>query len=192
MGGQGVSEASVLVVEDEPEIATLYEQFLDDRYDVTVVSTVEAAVETVSSSFDAVLLDRRLPDGEGSEVLTHVRSAGHDCRVAMVTAVEPDYDIIEMGFDLYVTKPVDRESLQTALETLLARSQYDDLLREAAALASKRAVLEAQRAPEQLEANAAYTRLVDRLEAIDTDIDDAAASLSPADYRTMFRDLGRR
>jgi len=187
-----VSEASVLVVEDEPEIAALYKQFLDGRYDVTVVSTVEAAVETVDVSVDAVLLDRRLPDGEGSEVLTHVRSAGFDCRVAMVTAVEPDFDIIEMGFDLYVTKPVDRESLQTALETLLARSQYDDLLREAAALASKRAVLEAQRAPEQLEENTAYTRLVDRLEAIDTDINDAAASLSPTDYRTMFRDLGRR
>jgi DNA-binding response OmpR family regulator len=186
-----VSEASVLVVEDEPEIATLYEQFLDDRYDVTVVSTVEAAVETVSSSFDAVLLDRRLPDGEGSEVLTHMRSAGDDCRVAMVTAVKPDYDIIEMGFDLYVMKPVDRERLQTALETLLAREQYDDLLREAAALASKRAVLEAQHAPEQLEAKAAYTPLVNRLEAIDTDIDNVAASLSPADYRMMFRDLGR-
>lgn len=187
-----MSEASVLVVEDEPEIAALYEQFLEGRYDVTVVSTVEAAIETVDALFDAVLLDRRLPDGDGNEVLTHVRSAGLDCRVAMVTAVEPDFDIIEMGFDLYVTKPVDRESLQTALETLLTRSQYDGLLQEAAALAGKRAVLEAQRAPEQLQENAAYRELVNRLEAIDTDITDAAASLSPADYRTMFRDLGQR
>lgn len=187
-----MSETSVLVVEDEPEIAALYEQFLDDQYDVTVASTVEAAIDAVDASFDAVLLDRRLPDGDGGDVLTHVRSAALDCRVAMVTAVEPDVDIIEMGFDLYVTKPVDRESLQTALETLLTRSQYDELLQEAAALASKRAVLEAQRAPEQLEAHPAYARLADRLEAIDADINDAAASLSAADYRTMFRDLGRR
>lgn len=187
-----MSEATVLIVEDEPAIAALYVGFLDDGYDVTIAETVDEAIERVDASVDAVLLDRRLPDGTGTDVLTHIRSHGFDCRVAMVTAVEPDVDIVEMGFDLYVTKPVDKASLTSALETLLARNEYDDLLQEAASLASKRAVLEAQQARDQLAKNQSYVELLNRLDEIDASIDDAAASLSPADYRTMFRDIGQR
>ena len=95
-----MGEPTVLVVEDESDIAALYAGFLRERYAVTVAATVAEAKEVVDESFDAVLLDRRLPDGSGDEVLEHVRERGLDCRVAMVTAVEPDFDIIGMGFDL--------------------------------------------------------------------------------------------
>jgi len=185
-----VSGTSVLVVEDEPDIAALYAGFLEERYDVTVAETAAEAIEIVDGSIDAVLLDRRLPDGSGDDVLEHIRENGFDCRVAMVTAVEPDFDIIDMGFDLYLTKPVSRTNLLDALETLLTRNEYDDLLQEAASLASKRAVLKSQKPTARLEGNESYTELVDRLEAIDADIDDIGESLSTDDYRAMFRDIG--
>ena len=185
-----MSGTSVLVVEDEPDIAALYAGFLEERYDVTVAETAAEAIEIVDESFDAVLLDRRLPDGSGDDVLEHIRENGFDCRVAMVTAVEPDFDIIDMGFDLYLTKPVSRTNLLDALETLLTRNEYDDLLQEAASLASKRAVLKSQKPTARLEGNESYTELVDRLEAIDADIDDIGESLSTDDYRAMFRDIG--
>jgi DNA-binding response OmpR family regulator len=108
----------------------------------------------------------------------------------MVTAVEPDFDIIDMGFDLYLTKPVSRSKLLAAIDTLLTRSEYDDLVQEAAALASKRAVLSSQKPAAQREENEAYAELVDRLEDLDADIDDLGESLSTDDYRAMFRDLG--
>jgi len=185
-----VSDPSVLVVEDEPDIAALYAGFLEERYDVDVAETAAEAIDRVDAAIDVVLLDRRLPDGSGDDVLDHLRGEGYDCRVAMVTAVEPDFDIIDMGFDLYLTKPVSRTKLLAAIDTLLTRSEYDDLVQEAAALASKRAVLSSQKPAAQREGNDAYADLVDRLEELDADIDDLGESLSTDDYRAMFRDLG--
>ena len=178
------------MVEDEPDIAELYAGFLAERCEVTVVDTVTEAIAVVDGSFDAVLLDRRLPDGSGDDVLEHVRTNGYDCRVAMVTAVEPDFDILDMGFDIYLTKPISRPNLLDALDSLLTRNEYDDLLQEAAALANKRAVLEAKKSTARLEDNEGYAELVERLESIDADIDDLGESLSTDDYRAMFRDIG--
>ncbi|MDZ5811059.1 HalX domain-containing protein [Halorubrum sp. AD140] len=185
-----MSDPSVLVVEDEPDIAALYAGFLEEQYEVTLAETAAEAIDRVDETVAVVLLDRRLPDGSGDDVLERIREAGYDCRVAMVTAVEPDFDIIDMGFDLYLTKPVSRSKLLAAIETLLTRSEYDDLVQEAAALASKRAVLSSQKPAAQREGNESYAELVDRLEAIDADIDDLGESLSADDYRAMFRDLG--
>ena len=185
-----MSDLSVLVVEDEPDIAALYSGFLEERYAVTVAKTAAEAVDVVDATVDVVLLDRRLPDGSGDDVLEHIRESGYDCRVAMVTAVEPDFDIIDMGFDLYLTKPVGRGKLLAAIETLLTRSEYDDLVQEAAALASKRAVLNSQKPAAQREGNDSYADLVARIEELDADIDDLGESLSSDDYRAMFRDLG--
>ena len=185
-----MSEATVLVVEDEPDIAALYAGFLEERYDVVVAETTTEAVGTVDETFDAVLLDRRLPDGSGDDVLEYIRENGFDCRVAMVTAVEPDFDIIDMGFDLYLTKPVSRTDLLSALETLLSRNEYDEMLQQAAALASKRAVLESEKPTAHLENNESYDELLERLAELDADIDDLGEAFSADDYRAMFRDIG--
>ena len=185
-----MDEPNVLVVEDESDIAALYAGFLRERYSVTVATTAEEAIDVVDERFDAVLLDRRLPDGSGDQVLEHIRENSLECRVAMVTAVEPDFDIIDMGFDLYLTKPVSRSNLLRAIETLLSRTEYDDLLQEAAALASKRAVLKSEKPTAQLERNEAYADLLARLEDLDADIDDLSESFSTDDYRAMFRDIG--
>ena len=185
-----MSDPSILVVEDEPDIAALYAGFLEERYAVDVAETATDAIDRVDPDLDVVLLDRRLPDGSGDDVLEHIRQEGYDCRVAMVTAVEPDFDIIDMGFDLYLTKPVSRSNLLAAIDTLLTRSEYDELIQEAAALASKRAVLNSQKPAAQREGNEAYAELVERLEDLDADIDDLGESLSTDDYRAMFRDLG--
>ncbi len=185
-----MDEPNVLVVEDESDIAALYAGFLRERYSVTVATTAEEAIDVVDERFDAVLLDRRLPDGSGDQVLEYIRENSLECRVAMVTAVEPDFDIIDMGFDLYLTKPVSRSNLLRAIETLLSRTEYDDLLQEAAALASKRAVLKSEKPTAQLERNEAYADLLARLEDLDADIDDLSESFSTDDYRAMFRDIG--
>lgn len=47
-----------------------------------------------------------MPVRSGNEVLDKMRIAGYDWCVAMVTTVEPDLDILEMGFDDYLVKPV--------------------------------------------------------------------------------------
>jgi len=55
---------------------------------------------------DAVLLDRRMPDVHGDEVLARLREEGCDCPVIMTTAVDPGMDILEMDFEDYLCKPV--------------------------------------------------------------------------------------
>lgn len=180
----------VLIVEDEPEVADLYRGYLSGTYDVTVANTGAEALDLVDDATDAVLLDRRLPDTSGADVLAAIRERGLDCRVAMVTAVEPDVDIVEMGFDLYLVKPATRDDIQSAVERLGTRAQYDDTLQRTASLVTKRAVLEAERTPAELRSSPEYEDLLADIDSLQSKMEDLATAFSPDDYRMLFRDLG--
>ncbi len=80
----------VLVVEDEPDLADLYATWLRGEYRVRVAYGGREALEKLDDEVEVVLLDRRMPDLSGDEALKEIRERGFDCRVAMVTAVEPD------------------------------------------------------------------------------------------------------
>lgn len=153
----------ILIVEDEPDVAETYARWLQD-YDVRRVESGEAALAQLDETIDVVLLDRMLPGKSGAEVLDEIRARGIDCRVAMVTAVDPDFDIIEMGFDEYVTKPPERDQLRTTVERLLQRAALDGELQEYYSLVARRAALEAELGAERLESNDEYTDLVDQIE----------------------------
>jgi len=191
---------TILIVEDESSVTNLYVQFLQPEYTVLTAETAQEGIDILlreeptadasATAVDAVLLDRRLPDAPGEEVLGYIEDHGLDCRVAMVTGVEPDFDIVDMGFDLYIVKPVTRSELLEAVGTLFVRSEYGGLLREAASLASKRALLESEKSDAELEASEEYSTLLDRMSELDDELLDLAESLSSDDYRVMFRDLG--
>ncbi len=182
---------TVLIVEDEPQVARLYEGYLPSDYEVRTVHTGQDALSVADEDVDAVLLDRRLPDMQGREVLAELRDRGLDAPIAVVTAVDPDLDIIEMGFDLYVVKPVSESELRDALDRLWTRSQYDTKLRRAASLVSKRAVLETQHDADELAESTEYARLLDRIDQLETELDDMAAAFSADDYRLLFREIGQ-
>lgn len=173
----GETEPTVLAVDDEPDLAELYRVYLDSAYDVRIATGGEAAIAEMDESVDVVLLDRRMPDMSGHEVLTAMREAGYDARVAMLTAVEPDVDIVDMPFDDYKTKPVTKEDLLTLVEVLLYRAEFDEHSQQFFALASKKAALEAADATGGDE----YEELVERMEAIRGRVDDALDRLSARD-----------
>jgi len=195
-----MTSKTILVVEDETSVTKLYVQFLEPEYTVLTAETAQEGIDILlgqdeatdagAAEIDTVLLDRRLPDAPGEEVLDLIEEHGFDCRVAMVTGVEPDFDIVDMGFDLYIVKPVTRSELLEAVGTLFVRSEYGGLLREAASLASKRALLESEKSDAELEASEEYSTLLDRMSELDDELLDLAESLSSDDYRVMFRDLG--
>ncbi len=133
---------TVLVVDDDRALADTCEYWLRDEYDVRVAYGGRQALERVDGDVDVVLLDRRMPDVSGDDVLEEIDARGLDCRVAMMTAVAPDTDIVEMPFDEYLVKPVDEESVTEAVEELLVRAEFDDRIREYFALASTEAVLD--------------------------------------------------
>lgn len=140
----------VLVVDDDPQVGRLYAEFLADQYEVTLVESGDAALEAMSSTIDVVLLDRRMPGLSGNDVLEQLRENGYDQPVAIITAVEPDFDILKMGFDDYVVKPVTGDQLCELVETILLRKEYDSLVRDYFSLVSKVTALEQEKSPREL------------------------------------------
>ncbi|WP_435095717.1 HalX domain-containing protein [Halarchaeum sp. P4] len=180
---------TVLVVEDDHDLADLYAAWLQGDHEVRIANTASEAIERFDEDVDVVLLDRRLPESSGDEVLTTIRETGSDAQVAMVSAVDPDFDIIEMGFDAYLVKPVTREELIDLVSRLLARRLYTVEVREYFALASKRAALEARKDPEALAENEEYQRLLADLDALEATLDDELGALSDEDVVAVFKSL---
>jgi len=152
-------DRTVLVVDDDEEITETYRGMLEPEYTVITANSGEAALEKLHSSVDVVLLDRRMPGMTGDDVLDTIRSRERDCRVVMITAVEPDTDIIGMAFDEYLVKPVTNEQLHDVVEQMIRRSEGDDRIQEIFAVASKLATLEAKLEYDQLDESEAYKNL---------------------------------
>lgn len=167
-------EATVLVVDDETGLAELYSAFLGDVYDVRTATSGAEAVEKCDDAVDVLLLDRRMPQMSGDEVLTEIRQRGVDCRVGMLSAVEPDQDIVEMPFDDYCVKPVDNEELHAYVETLYQRSTYDERSQEFFSLAAKKSALEKA----GNDRTDQYDALVERMEELRADIDGVLEDLT--------------
>lgn len=183
----------VLVVEDEPDLADLYAAWLDDEYRVrTAYGGNEAldVLDEVGDDVDAMLLDRRMPGLSGDEVLDAVTERGIDCRVAMVTAVEPDFDILEMGFDDYLVKPVTSETLGDTVDTLLTRGDYDAGVQDLFSLTSKKAMLEAEKSPSELADNEEYQELTARIDELRDDVDRSLEAVTEDDdFDELFREF---
>ncbi len=178
----------VLVVDDQEDIADLYATWLRMDYAVRTAYDGEDALETVDADVDVVFLDRRMPDYSGDEVLERIRERGLDCRVVMVTAVDPDFDVIPMAFDDYLTKPVMREDLADAIESMRERDEYDETIQEYFALTSKKATLEAEKTQSQLRENEQYQEMVDRVEELAEEADTAVSRLDD-DFTSLFQEF---
>jgi len=180
--------ATVLVVDDERDIADLYSTWLGVDHEVLTAYGGREALEKVDESVDIVFLDRQMPEYSGDEVLAEIRDRGFDSRVVMVTAVDPDFDIVDMPFDDYLTKPVMREDLDEAVDTQLERDGYNDTLQEYFALTSKKATLEAEKTPSELEDNDEYRAMVDRVEELESQADHAVSGFED-DFDSLFQEL---
>jgi len=182
----------VLVVEDERDLSDLYRTWLAESYRVRTAEDGRAALDELDDEVDVVLLDRRMPDLSGDEVLDRIRERGYDCRVAMVTAVEPDTDIVDMAFDDYLVKPVSEEELVRMVENLRIRDAYSDGVKRLFSLASKKALLESEKDPNALDASSEYRQLCADLTDLRTQLDDKLARLSESDDLTLiYQDLER-
>ncbi|GGM64474.1 DNA-binding response OmpR family regulator [Halarchaeum rubridurum] len=180
---------TVLVVEDDRDLADLYAAWLDGDHAVRTANSAEEALERFDDEVDVVLLDRRLPESSGDDVLAELRGIGSDVQIAMVSAVDPDFDIIEMGFDAYLVKPVARDDLTDLVSRLLARRLYTVEVREYFSLAAKRAALEAQKDADQLADNEEYQRLLADIEALEGELDEELGNLDDEDVAAVFRSL---
>ncbi|WP_435359355.1 response regulator [Haloarchaeobius sp. DFWS5] len=143
---------TVLVAEDDEDLAETYDFWLRDEYDVRVATDGEEALETYGDEVDVVLLDRRMPVMAGDETLDRLKEKDPAVRVAMVTAVEPSVDIVEMRFDDYLVKPVGRDQIRDTVEELLVLASLDEEIRSYYSLQSTLVAAEESAAPTPSEA----------------------------------------
>ena len=175
------SDPVVLIVEDEPDVAETYRLWLEDTYTVRVAGNGNEGLDALDGSVAVVLLDRMMPGLSGDEVLEQIREQGLDCRVAMVTAVEPDFDILEMGFDAYLSKPVKSDQIRDTVENLLERSEYDSLLQEYYSLVEKQATLEATKTSVELEDSDEYDDLTARIDDLRDELSEMLGGIEDDD-----------
>lgn len=171
----------VLVVEDDPQVRELFTVYLSDRYEVETAASGEEALSTVSEDVDVILLDRKMPGYSGDDVLREIREKGVDCRVAMVTAFQPELDIIDLGFDDYVIKPVSEPELHNVVDSLLNWGQYDSIVRQYLNVAKRVAVFEEGYDESTLTQNDEYQHLLDELETLRTESRKTAEALETGD-----------
>lgn len=165
------SGSVVLIVEDKERTARMYRLYLDDEYEVRVATDGKEGLEKLDHDVDVVLLDRLMPNLSGDEMLAELQSKDIDCRVVMVTAVDPDTDLLDMEFDQYLVKPVEEAELRSAVERMLARDALENQVQDMLAIASKLATLEAKLEPEQLEESGAYQQLLGEFEQLRNEAD---------------------
>lgn len=181
--------AMVLVVEDERELADIYSLWLSSEYEVKTAYSGEDALNQLDESVDVVLLDRLMPGLSGDQVLPKLREINPDCFIVMVTAVDPDFDILDLGFDGYVTKPVNETDLHRIVEHVHNRGTYSDQVSEYYRISAKLGVLEGEKSEDVLQANEDFTALKQRAEALRREIDSASAGFDDLDFRALLKDL---
>lgn len=180
-------DRTVLAVDDEEALTELYRIWLKDDYIVHTACSGREAIEALDRTIDVVLLDRHMSRISGEEVLTEIRRRDLPCHVAMVTAVDPDFDVIEMGFDEYMIKPVSEDQLRDVVDSLLDRRQYDAPLRNVLSLISKQQVLAAVKPDVDLATQHEYATLVDQITEIQSSLDERIPSFDDEDFRAAFR-----
>ena len=169
---ESVGPPTVLVADDDRRLAEMHAEWLDREYDVRIAYDGDEAIRALDADIDVAVLDRRMPGRSGDTLVDWIRDNHLDCRIVILTSTSPDTDIVDLGFDEYLTKPTKRSEVLDIVDTVLDRQKYDALVQEYIALRSKQALLQAELPYEAREENSEYGQLATRIEKLETEIDD--------------------
>ena len=116
------TNADILVVDDEPDLLTLYElTLLREGHRVETAGSLAQARESLQArQFDLLITDMRLPDGMGMELLNELTQQKRTERVVVITAygsAENAVEALKHGAFDYLTKPVDLKQFRTVVAT---------------------------------------------------------------------------
>lgn len=115
----------VLSVDDDANLQHVISQYLeDDGYKVVTAGSVAAALEkSDTAGFDVILLDLILPDGEGTTLISRIRSKSRAPIIVVSGKDDTTEKIIclEMGADDYLTKPFELRELLARIKAVMRR-----------------------------------------------------------------------
>jgi DNA-binding NtrC family response regulator len=120
----------ILVVDDDENIRKVLLAILEDKgYAVESVGTAKEAVEKSKRKFyNLALIDLRLPDMEGIELLTKMRDTTPKMRKVIITGyptLQNAVDAVNKGADAYIVKPFDVENVLITIDHQLKKQQEE-------------------------------------------------------------------
>ena len=134
----------VLVIDDEPDLRTLYElTLLREGYRVETAATVAEARNLLDRNpFAAVITDMRLPDGTGLDLLKEIQAQRRPERCMVITAygsAENAVEALKNGAFDYLTKPVDLKQFRTVVASAIRDRTSDRVAAARADMVAPRA-----------------------------------------------------
>lgn len=123
---------TILIVDDEPAMRRGLRRVLSPPYEVAEAATVSETLATLRiKTFDIALVDVRLPDGDGYQVLSHIKTQYPATDVILMTGSmsEPDEKLLRsLDGDAYYFffKPIDRRVLQALIDRCLRLRKAQD------------------------------------------------------------------
>lgn len=186
-----ITGKNVLIVEDESSLAQLYSHHIGEHHSVSTAQSGKQGLAELSPDTDLIFLDRKLGDMSGDEVIDKVRKTQTDCQIIMVTAVDPEFDIIEMEIEGYINKPIEKEEMLNAADQALLMKEYEKLLEEFYRLRKKKATVAANYASSKLEQtdDERYKWLVDRLDEVEEKIGRITQMFPDEELAEAFRSV---
>ena len=128
--------AKILILEDDTTFAQLLEGFLTkNKHEVTLVTHIKQSLKLIENQeFDLFLIDYRLPDGIGFEVITHARNLALATPIVIMTSfndVRTAVKSMQMGAFDYITKPVNPDELLMVIKNSLTKKDTKEISIEA-------------------------------------------------------------
>jgi two-component system, NtrC family, response regulator AtoC len=122
-----MAQATLLIVDDEELVRwSLRERLRKDGYTVLESGTVAGAMEKLTPAVDLILLDQRLPDGDGLTLLRQIKESSPDTLVILMTAfstVENAVAAMKHGAYHYLHKPFNLDDVSAVVEKALETSR---------------------------------------------------------------------
>ncbi len=123
--GEAVGQPLVMVVDDDPDLCSnLWDLLRDHGYRVCLAHDVRSGAERARErAYKVVLIDMRLPGGDGADVYHAVREANPEARTVVITGLRDELDkqierIVQDGADAVCYKPFNVPQLLTTLDRL--------------------------------------------------------------------------
>ena len=119
---------NILIVDDDPATSAGMADVLEEwDYTVTQAETVTTAWDTVQKSVpDVAIVDLKLPDGSGLDLLKHIKDSYPDISVVILTghaSVDSAVSALKVGAEDYITKPVDLPRLEAILKSIADKQE---------------------------------------------------------------------
>lgn len=159
-------QSTVLVVDDEQRVAECYKIFVEQQHNAEVAIGGREAVEKLDENIDIVLLDRRMPDLHGSEVIDYINEEDHACRVIIISAIDPDMEILKNEFVKYIKKPVEQDELLQAIQETIVFDESGQSHIEYLKLIEKAHIMQSEFTKVKLEDNHYYNKIIDSINSM--------------------------